>query len=408
MTAAARRSAARGLVAATLLAAVLTACAPEAPPERLTLKPVRFADLAGWADDRHGEALGAFRRSCARLMRLAPETPLAPAGLGGGEGEGAAAGFGTVADWQGPCAAAAALGEAGDGAARAFFERWFTPYLAADNDESEGLFTGYYEPQLRGAREPGGRYTIPLYRRPADLVSVDLGLFRPALGGVRLAGRVEQGRLRPYDDRTEIEAGSLAGRGLELVWVDDPVDAFFLHIQGSGRVALEDGTVLRLGYAASNGHAYVAIGRELVARGEMEPGEVTMQSIRAWLATHPGEAAALMAANPSYVFFRELEGDGPVGAAGVALTPERSLAVDRRFIALGTPVWLEAADPLAPDRTLRRLMVAQDTGGAIRGPVRGDVFWGAGAKAAERAGRMKSPGRYYLLLPRPVRVSEGT
>jgi membrane-bound lytic murein transglycosylase A len=384
------RPLAAGLAAAVLTVA-LAACAPRVPPpDRLTLTAVRFADLAGWPDDRHDEALQAFRRSCGVLPEGSGAQPF-------GHGTSGPA-FGTVADWRAPCAAAE--GVVDRAGARAFFERWFVPYLAANNTEATGLFTGYFEPELHGARRPSGRYQTPLYRRPDDLVMVTLGLFREDLKGRRIAGRVEDGRLRPYDRRGEIEAGSLSGRGLELVWVDDPADAFFLHIQGSGRVVLEDGSVMRVGYAGTNGHVYVAIGRELIARGEMTPDEVTMQSIRAWLGAHPDEAPALMAANPSYVFFRELEGDGPVGAQGVTLTAGRSLAVDRRFIALGVPLWLDTADPVEPERPLRRLMVAQDTGGAIRGPVRGDVFWGFGAAAGERAGRMKGRGRCYLLLPR--------
>jgi membrane-bound lytic murein transglycosylase A len=220
--------------------------------------------------------------------------------------------------------------------------------------------------------------------------------------GERIAGRVIDGRLRPYEDRARIEGGALKGRDLEMVWVDDAVDAFFLHIQGSGRVVMEDGSVMRVGYAGQNGHPYVAVGRELIARGVLTKENVSMQSIREWLRANPGEAAGLMNKNPSFVFFRPLDGEGPQGAQGVALTPGRSLAVDRSFVPYGLPVWLDAQDPLDGAARLRRLMVAQDTGGAIRGPVRGDVFWGHGDDAELRAGKMKSPGRYHLLIPRTV------
>jgi membrane-bound lytic murein transglycosylase A len=206
--------------------------------------------------------------------------------------------------------------------------------------------------------------------------------------------------LKPYETRQEIDAGRLSGRDLELLWVDDPLDAFFLHIQGSGRVRLADGETVRVGYAGQNGQPYVAIGRLLAERGALRRDEVSLQSIRDWLAAHPAEAAEVLAANPSYVFFRLLEGDGPIGAHGVALTPGRSLAVDPSFVPLGVPVWLDTTDPLDERRPLRRLMMAQDTGGAIRGAIRGDVFWGAGEEAKARAGRMRSRGRYYLLLPR--------
>ena len=192
---------------------------------------------------------------------------------------------------------------------------------------------------------------------------------------------------------------------------DDPVDAFFLHVQGSGRIALAGGGELRVGYAGSNGRAYVSIGRALIERGAIAREDVSLQSIRAWLAAHPDEAAGVLALNPSYIFFRVLDGamddeDGPLGSQGVALTPGRSLAVDRRFLPLGAPLWLDimapAAEPGAPDRRVRRLVVAQDTGGAIRGPLRGDLFWGFGAEAESVAGRMKHQGRYFLLLPRGV------
>jgi membrane-bound lytic murein transglycosylase A len=187
---------------------------------------------------------------------------------------------------------------------------------------------------------------------------------------------------------------------LEIVWVDDPVDAFFLHIQGSGRVRMEDGSVIRLGYAGHNGHAYFAIGRELVRRGNMTVDQVSMQSIRAWMEIHSEQAADLMLLNPSYIFFKEIDGGGPIGAQGVILTPGRSLAVDRRYVPLGVPVWLDTADPLKPGKPWRRLMVAQDTGGAIKGIVRGDIFFGYGDTAAKQAGRMRQQGHVYLLLPR--------
>ncbi|MBI3453027.1 MAG: MltA domain-containing protein [Rhodospirillales bacterium] len=376
------------------LALILSACAlpPSAPvPPKLTLLPARYADLAGWSDDRQGEALAAFKRSCGRLASRPENEAVGPSGLAG-----------TVRDWRAVCAEATALSEADDAAARAFFESRFLPLAATDNGNAEGLFTGYYEPELRGARRPGGRFTVPLYGRPADLVTVDLGQFREEWRGQTIAGRIDGGRLRPYASRTEIEGGALCGRRLELVWVDDAVDAFFLHIQGSGRVVLDDGSVLRVGYAAQNGHPYFAIGRELVARGVLTREEVSLQSIRAWLAAHPDEAAAVMNKNPSFVFFRALGENGPLGAEGVALTPGRSLAVDRAFFPFGLPLWLDAEDPVAPAARVRRLMVAQDTGGAIRGPVRGDVFWGHGDDAAERAGRMRSAGRYWVLLPREV------
>jgi membrane-bound lytic murein transglycosylase A len=293
----------------------------------------------------------------------------------------------------------------GDAAARTFFENWFAPYAVSDSGTMDGLFTGYYEASLDGARTPSARYATPLHLRPGDLVTVDLGAFRDDLKGERIAGQVVGGKLTPYHDRAAISAGALDGKDLEVVWVDDPVDAFFLHIQGSGRVALDDGSEIRVGYAAQNGHAYTAVGRVLIAEGEVSREAMSMQVIRSWLAANPDRAQALMNQNRSYVFFASLDGDGPLGAQGVALTPGRSLAVDRRFLPLSVPLWLDITAPAenAPgERTLRRLVIAQDTGGAIRGPVRGDLFWGHGEAAANIAGRMKGHGRYYLLLPRTV------
>ena len=291
------------------------------------------------------------------------------------------------------------MAAATDDQARAFFEGSFVPYLAADNDKTEGLFTGYFEPELAGARMRGAGFATPLLRRPPDLVSADLGPFRPSWRGERTAGRVVDGQLRPYPTRAEIERGALARDHLALLWVASPIDAFFLQIQGSGRVRLPDGSLVAVGYAGDNGRPYVAIGRLLIERGALTRDQVSLATIRAWLKAHPDEAGALMDANPSYVFFREITGPAPLGSEGVALTPGRSLAVDRAFVPLGVPVWLDIAQG---DRRWRRLMVAQDTGGAIRGPVRGDVFWGTGPTAEAQAGGMRAHGEYVILLPRTV------
>ncbi|HXR86764.1 MAG TPA: murein transglycosylase A [Stellaceae bacterium] len=370
------------------LALLLASCTPAPqPPPKLTLAPARFDDLPGWSSDNSAAALAAFVKSCAALDRQPDGAAVGPAALGM-----------TAAAWRKPCVAARAT-PTGDAAARAFFTAQFTPYLARNNNDSDGLFTGYYEPLLHGARQRGGKYQTPLLRRPADLVMVELGRFRPAWQGERIAGRVVSGALVPYPSRAEIERGALDAERLALSWVDDPVDAFFLQVQGSGRVALPDGTQIRLGYDGQNGQPYVAIGKKLVERGALTADQVSLQSIRAWIAAHPGQADALMDENPSYVFFRELSGDGPFGSEGVVLTAGRSLAVDRNFIPLGAPVYLAIEGTTSP---LRRLMVAQDTGGAINGPVRGDVFWGFGPDAEARAGTMRARGKYYLLLPKDV------
>ncbi|MBM3565892.1 MAG: murein transglycosylase [Alphaproteobacteria bacterium] len=379
------------------LAALLGACALPGPaptaPARLTLEPAAFADLPGWATDDAAAALPALLKSCARLARAAGDNPLDPAGV-----------MGRPADWRQACDGAARV-PAGDArAARRFFEDAFRPWRGRDTRGSDAFFTGYYEASLRGSRTRDSRYRHPIHRPPADLVSADLSAFRPEWRGETLAGRIEKGKLVPYHDRAAIERGALTGRGLEILWVDDPADAFFLHVQGSGRVVLPDGKTVRLGFAARNGHAYTSIGRVLAEQGAMTAEQATMQSLRAWIAANPAAGAELMRRNKSYIFFRELSGDasegGPVGASGVALTPERSLAVDPAFIPHGAPVWIATGDPLDAGRPLRRLAVAQDSGAAIKGPLRVDIFFGAGAAAADRAGAMKHRGELFVLRPR--------
>ncbi|MGQ0676957.1 MAG: murein transglycosylase A [Rhodospirillales bacterium] len=359
---------------------------PEKPAERLSLTAVGFAELPGWNGDDQAAALPAFQRSCAKLDGPPLDRPF----------DADIRQAGTAAEWRAICAAIPASTPAA--AARGFFERWFQPYRAAGKDGPAGLFTGYYEPELRGARQMGGRFTVPLYAPPADLVQIDLGQFAPDLKGRSIAGRVEGGRLRPYPDRARIENGHLEGQGAELLWVDDAVDAFFLQVQGSGRVVLPQGGAVRVGFAGHNGLGYVPIGRLLIEGGKIPREQMSMQAIRDWLRANPGEAVELMRRNPRYVFFREIAGDGPLGAQGVALTPGRSIAVDRRYVPLGVPLWLDTATP--DGRPLRRLMLAQDAGGAIQGPVRGDIFFGAGEAALAEAGAMQSPGSWYLLLPK--------
>lgn len=371
------------------------------PPPRLDLTPATFSDLPGWGADAAAEALTGFRESCGALLRLPAEKAVAPLG------ERSALPALHAGDFHDLCRRAARVGK-GDGAARVFFETEFRPYAASDGVNQDAFFTGYYEPSLRGSRKRGGAYQTPLLMRPKDLIDVDLGGFRDEWKGKRIGGRLAGNRLEPYPDRGAIERGALAGRRLELLWVDDPVDAFFLHIQGSGRVVMPDGSVVRVGYGGQNGRSYVAIGKVLIERGELTKDRVSMQSIRQWLVDHPSEAAALLDENPSYVFFRKLEGPGPLGTQGVPLTPGRSLAVDRQFLALGTPIYLDtlapSAQPGAPDQPLQRLVIAQDTGGAITGPLRGDVFWGPTEEAAEIAGRMKHRGRMWVLVPKAAEV----
>ena len=384
-----------------LLSLGLAACGAPSPPgpaaPELRIRPASFDELEHWQQDDPSAALEAFRRSCAKLDAQPDARPVAADPT-------MARVAGTAGDWREPCAAADQPIASAD-QARRFFEDWFQPYLVTDRDEAFGLFTGYYEPLLYGSRRYGDPYTVPLYGLPDDLIRIDLGRFKPELDGYAIAGRIDGDELVPYYARAEIDSGALEGRGLELLWVDDPVAQFFLQIQGSGQIQLDDGARIRVGFAGQNGHAYRAIGRDLVELGAMTIEEVSLQSIRDWLIAHPDQARGIMARNRSYVFFRErpelAPADGPIGAQGVPLTAGRSLAVDKDYIPLGTPVWLDVTVPLPEgEAPLRRLMIAQDTGGAIEGPVRGDVFWGTGERAEAIAGRMRSQGRYLVLLPK--------
>jgi len=381
----------------------------EDPAPVLAFAPVPFDQLPGFDRDRLTEALPALAASCRVLLIRQAGQPLA--------GRFGASIGGVAGDWHPACQALLDLDPDGatDAAIRAVIIRYFQPYSVSLGDVQEGLFTGYFEPVLRGSLTRSDRYRVPLYAKPADLVSVDLGQFRPDLKGRRIAGRVDGGRLAPFDDRAAISAGALAGQGLELVYVDDPVDAFILHIQGSGKIDLDDGRRVRVAYAGQNGHVYVAIGRVLRDMGALQPGGISMPTIRQWLTDNPDAASDVMNSNRSFIFFT-LEPDsgaGPKGSAGVPLTAGRSLAVDRTKIPLHIPVFLDALRPNLdlddagaplPDIPFQALLVAQDTGGAIRGEIRGDVFWGEGRRARDIAGRMAHPGRYYVLLPQTIKM----
>ena len=377
--------------AALALAGVLAGCsAPQPPapgdveimagvvvPQRPgpALTAVDFKQLPGWAAEKHADAVAPFLAGCGRMVGQSL----------GGTGEAARrAGAGT--SWGAACAAAAALPPGDDAAARAFFERYMQPWIASADGSAKGQFTGYYEPQLQGSSKRGGIYQTPLLRKPAS----------QNLPGHNLPSRAQ------------IVAGALAKQHLELVWVSDPIDAFFLEIQGAGRIHMTDGRDIRVSYDGQNGHGYFPIGRLLVERGEMALPDVSLQSIRAWLIAHPKQAREVMNHNPSYVFFRELPNTdpnrGPPGALGAALTPLRSIAVDKSFVPMGTPVWIETTDPVTA-KPIRQLMMAQDVGGAIKGPVRADIFFGWGPPAEQRAGLMNKPGAAYLLLPRDLGTS---
>ncbi len=365
-----------------------------------TLSATAFEALPGWASDDQGAALEAFRRSCDRILAASPARTLDAK-------TGDAINYGTVGDWQPVCRKALSSNAAAD--PRGFFEKHFQAFAVTAENGPNGLMTGYYEPEIEASLAREGPYQTPLLAKPGDLQRLDLGEFDPTLKGETIRGRLEAGRFVPYPDRAAINAGALDPAVLAVAWVKDPVDAFFTHIQGSARLKLPDGSVSRVGFAEKNGRPYTAIGKVLIERGALSRETVSMASIRDWLAANPGEMQSVLEANRSYVFFTRRNvsdpGLGPVGAGGVALTPGRSLAVDRRTHALGAPLWFEAVLPGDSDPT-QKLMVAQDTGSAIRGPVRGDYFWGSGADAGAKAGEMKADGRFWVLLPMALAANQ--
>ncbi|MEN3355311.1 MAG: rane-bound lytic murein transglycosylase [Betaproteobacteria bacterium] len=340
-----------------------------------SFRSASWNDLPGWRDDTIVEAWGAFTASCGPLANRDA--------------------------WREICATASRITDPSIDAARRFFERAFVPWQVTSSEGAdEGLITGYYEPLLRGSRRPTSRYRFPLYAVPDDLLVVDLSEVYPELKGLRLRGKLDGRRVVPYYDRGQIETGQAPLRGKELVWVDDAIELFFLHIQGSGRILLESGETIRVGYADQNGYPYRSIGRLLVERGELALEQASMQGIKSWARAHTEQVAQLLNSNGSYVFFRELpsQAKGPPGSLGVPLTPGRSIAVDARYVPLGAPVYIATTWPNS-SRPLNRLTFAQDTGGAIRGAVRADLFWGYGEAAAREAGRMKQRLRMWLLLP---------
>jgi membrane-bound lytic murein transglycosylase A len=342
----------------------------EAPTKRaIDLKIVQAPDAAFPATDA---ALTAFQRSCPSLLKRDDRSGLTRRG-----------------DWAKACAAAASATDAAK-----FFQSQFTAIVVGTEP---GFATGYYEPEIAGSRTATPGFTVPVYGRPPDLVEVDLGKFAADLNGRKLRGRLVGTAIVPYPSRADIMAGALAGKGLEIAWAADPFEAFFLEIQGSGRLKLPDGRVMRIGYASQNGRDYIAIGKVLLDAGELPKGRVTMESILAWLRANPGKAPAILAANPSVVFFREITGDGPIGAMGVVVTPRISVAADPAFIPLGAP--LRVSTQLSSGRTVAALMIAQDTGGAIKGANRIDMFMGAGPEARADAGAQANAAQVAILLP---------
>ncbi len=349
------------------------------PPPTLSIaaryEPVDFAALPGWSSAPLAASVRAFVAGCARV---APGQAMHEA-----------------------CEAARALPAGDEAAARAFYEGAFAAYaVVAPDGAREGLVTGYYEPVLAGSRSPSARFAQPVHGVPDDLVVVDLAAQYPELRGMRLRGRLSGRRLQPYYSRGEILTRNGAIDAPVIAWVEDPVELFFLQVQGSGQIQLDALERIRVGFAEQNGHPYRSLGRHLVERGELALEQASMQGIKAWAAANPARLQEALSHNASYVFLRELPAeDGPIGALGVPLEAGYSIAVDPKFVPLGAPVFLATTYPLSP-QPLERLVMAQDTGGAIRGALRADFFWGSGAQAGELAGRMRQPGRLWVLWPR--------
>ncbi len=357
-----------GGAALLAVAGLLSACANGAGvsgPGGVAMAPTSFNEIPGWADDRQSEALAAFRRSCPRL-EASGDTRISTDG---------GAKVVTAAEWRQICVQAGQVKPGDDRGARQFFEQNFRPLVV----QSAASFTGYFEPELRGSRAPSRLFTVPVYRRPADLGD------------------------KPYYTRAEIEQGALKGKGLEIVWVQDPVALYEAQVQGSASVHLAEGGTLSLGFDGSNNRPYTAIGSVLADMGVMKREDVTWPAIRDWLKRHPQQGRDVMRKNERYIFFKDTRSAAPTGSQGVQLTAQRSLAVDTTFTPYGTPVWIETVRPVAgrPGATeaYRRLMIAQDSGTAIKGPARGDVFFGSTQQAADWAGRMVSGGRAIVLVP---------
>ncbi len=337
--------------------------------------PADWSTLTGWADDDLLSAWHTFLQSCTVLSKQ----PL----------------------WQETCSMAASIQQTDNAVLRNFFETNFIPYQVIDDQGSdEGLITGYYEPLLQGSRTPSELFRYPLYAAPNELLIIDLGDIYPELKDLRLRGRLDGRRVVPYYSRADIMNSPEILDGYELVWVDDEIELFFLQIQGSGRIMLDDGEILKIGYAEQNGYPYNSIGRLLVQQGELPLEKASMQGIKQWGQQNPDKLNTLLQQNARYVFFRELPADlsGPIGAMGVPLTAGRSIAIDPRSIPQGAPVFLATTWPNT-DKPLNRLMVAQDVGGAIKGGIRADFFWGFGQEAGNQAGKMKQSVKMWVLMP---------
>lgn len=370
---------------------------PSAPPnDTLTLTKAEWKDLPGWADDKHAGAVASFLRSCEVIAKQKDDEPMGYDGHGG-----------TTKQWRSACAAAKKLTAGDDAAAKKMFEAEFVPWQAAGDKGVNGKLTGYNVTEVRGSRKKGGAYQTPMMKRPSDLVMVDLGLFIKDSHGRRVWGKLDaKNELKQYYTRKEIRLGALAGKGLELIYIDDPVDLVFAMIEGSAKAKLDDGTAIWIEFAGKNGRSSIGLGAALNGVGALKPPyNGTMQGMRAWFKDHADRYNEVVDQINSYVFFAESKVSGALGTQMTILTPERSMAVDRAFIAMSTPVWV---DTMVPNQNKpgsspwHQLLIAQDTGAGITGAVRGDIYWGDDARAADLGGRMGGPGRFWLLLPKGV------
>ncbi|MBI1363822.1 MAG: murein transglycosylase [Proteobacteria bacterium] len=375
----------RRLAAISLLSAVfLAGCGERAA---VSYVPVSWKALDGWSASEAEGLTQAMLKSCDVYLKRPADKPLHADNQR----------FGTYGDWQPFCKE---LPNKTLAELKTFYEAQLTPVEVLEKD-SKGLFTGYYEPELKGAFDKSAATPVPLHRRPPDLLEADLGAFNPDLKGKRIMARVEGNKIIPYHDRAQIDSGVLGDEQV-LLWVSDPVEKFFLQVQGSGRVVLPGGQVVHVGYAGANGHRYVSIGKYMVEQGLMPLEKVSLQSIRQWLDENPARRQEILETNPSYVFFRLNDG-GPFGTLGVELTPEHALAVDPKFIPLGVPVFVNTTLTAENNRPYARALAAQDTGGAIKGAVRGDIFFGHGKEAEQHAGHQRGEGRLFLLVPKNVK-----
>jgi membrane-bound lytic murein transglycosylase A len=366
------------------------------PHDELKLTKVKFADLPGWADDHFAEAVPSFLASCVKLAELGDEDPVGTDGHGG-----------RAKQWRSACAAAAKVKPGDDAAAKTMFETEFVPFVAAGRAGPTGKLTGYYVQEMHTSRKKQGAFKYPVLARPGDLVMVDLTPFITDGHGRRIWGRLDpKGELVPYYDRVEIRKGVLDAKKLEIMYADDPTDLLFANIEGSAKAKLDDGSTVWLEFAGKNGRSYRGVGAVLRELGELKKGEGTMQGIRKWLADHPKRFDEIVDLDLAFVFFSESKQAGAIGSQKVVLTPKRSMAVDRAFIAASTPIWVDAKAPVigkvGTEEPWNHLLVAQDTGAGIQGAVRGDIYWGDDREAEELGGRMGGPGRYWLLLPKGV------